>query len=62
MKKWHVKFFVIDEEGQRLLKDHGNFYADTAADAKECALDAWWDPRWRCAGCVPDFGVEEIAE
>ena len=58
MNTWRVKLFCVDADGSRRLMHKGVFYVDTAADAKECATDAWWDPRWTCAGCSPYFDVK----
>lgn len=58
MKLWRVTLFRIDEDGSRHLVNRGDFWADTAKDAEECALDSWWDPRLEATGCSPDFETE----
>lgn len=62
MRSWKVKLFRVDGEGSRRLIAKGKFWADTAADARECALDAWWDPRLEAAGYSPDFEVQELRQ
>jgi len=62
MNTWRVRLFCVEEDGSRRLMHKGTFYADTEADAKECAIDAWWDPRLETAGCSPDFEISPIEE
>jgi len=62
MNTWRVKLFCIDEDGSRHLTRKGVFHADTEADARECATDAWWDPRLTTAGCTPDFEVQMMPD
>lgn len=60
MNTWRVKLFCIDEDGSRRFMHKGVFHADTEADARECAMQAWWDPRLEVAGCSADCEVEPI--
>jgi hypothetical protein len=62
MNTWRVKLFCVSEDGSRRLMHKGVFYADTEADARECATDAWWDMRLEAAGCSPDFEVQPVCD
>lgn len=62
MKRWDVKLYCVSEDGRRYPMHRGLFHADTESDARECATDAWWDPRLETTGCSPSFEVTPIEE
>lgn len=59
---WRVGLYYWDEDGERHLLGEGVVHAYTREDAREAAVDKWWDDRLDAAGCSPDIEVEEAEE
>jgi len=59
MRVWRLTLFCEDAQGKRTRVASGTFYADTADDAKECALAAWWPIGASDSGYTPAFNIEE---
>jgi hypothetical protein len=59
MKFW-VALSYVDSEGVYHPLGSGTFTAASAADAEECAMQAWWDPRLETTGCSPVCKVERF--
>jgi hypothetical protein len=59
---WSVRLYYWDEEDERHLLREGVLRADTKRDARQMAMDEWWDPRLDAAGCSADIEVEASEE
>jgi hypothetical protein len=53
MNKYRVNFGYADERGVTHITNSGVFFANSEADARECAMTSWWDPRLEAASCSP---------
>lgn len=60
--KFKVVAYYVDEDGVRHFLNKGTFFSESPQDARECAMQAWWDPRLEAASCSPDFRVHTVDE
>jgi hypothetical protein len=61
MRKWKVRLYIVEQftERRRFFKG-GKFWADSAVEAAENALDCWWDPRFEIEGFTHEAEVEPM--
>lgn len=62
MKRYWVTLFCVDENGEKRLMGSGRYYAESEADAEECAIQNWWDPRLEAASCSPEAEAQLIED
>lgn len=62
MNRYRVTIIWSLIPGGHIVKKSGVFTAETAADAEECGVQAWWDPALESTGWKYEMEVKEVED